>query len=35
VERPVIIAPASENTTTIVDKRKRKHLVSLPFVHLF
>jgi len=33
-KQPVIVAP-EENKTTIVDKRKRKHLISLPFVHVF
>jgi len=31
-EEPVYIAPSEK--TTIVDKRKKHHLISLPFVHV-
>ena len=33
-EQPVYVAPTSNNTT-IVDKRKKHHLISLPFIGLF
>jgi hypothetical protein len=32
-EQPVYVAP-TESNTTIVDKRKKHHLISLPFVHI-
>lgn len=32
-EQPVYVAPTEQNTT-IVDKRKKHHLISLPFVHI-
>ena len=32
-EQPVYVAPTTEKTT-IVDKRKKHHLLSLPFVHV-
>ena len=32
-ETPVYVSP-TESNTTIVDKRKKHHLISLPFVHV-
>ncbi|HEY9758455.1 MAG TPA: hypothetical protein V6C97_25035 [Oculatellaceae cyanobacterium] len=32
-EQPVYVAPTEEKTT-IVDKRKKHHLLSLPFIHV-
>ncbi|HEY9684578.1 MAG TPA: hypothetical protein V6C86_23555 [Oculatellaceae cyanobacterium] len=32
-DQPVYVAPTEEKTT-IVDKRKKHHLLSLPFIHV-